>query len=179
MTLKLDKIKNYKSHGTGKFTSKNFKSIGENVIFEDGTLIFHPENISLGNNIYIGHNTIIKGYHINQTSIGDNTWIGQSCFIHGAGGLKIGNAVGIGPKVTIITSAHSDNDITLPVLYQDIDFKPVTICDGADIGVGAIILPGVTVKEGAIIGAGAVVTKDVESYSIVAGNPAKILRKRS
>jgi acetyltransferase-like isoleucine patch superfamily enzyme len=110
--------------------------------------------------------------------IGDGTWIGQNCFFHGAGGLSIGKAVGIGPKVSVITSAHKDGDLELPVLHHEIEFKPVTICDGSDIGVGSIILPGVTIGEGAIVGAGSVVTRDVETYSIVAGSPARLLRMR-
>jgi len=57
--------------------------------------------------------------------------------------------------------------------------KPVRVGDGADIGVNAVLLPGVTVGKGAIVGAGAVVTTDVAPYAIVAGVPAKVLRSRT
>src|SRR5688572_18835444 len=96
------------SHGTGKFNSGDFKAIGENVIFEKGVLVFHPETIELGNNIYIGHNTILKGYYKNLLIIGNNTWIGQGSYFHSAGGIKIGNNVGIGPSVKILTSYHKE-----------------------------------------------------------------------
>lgn len=75
----------YKSHGNGFFKEDDFKKIGKNVIFEDNVLVFHPENIEIGNNVYIGHNTILKGYYRNAMIIGDDTWIGQFCFFHSAG----------------------------------------------------------------------------------------------
>jgi len=170
--------KKRESHGDGSFKFSDFKSIGENVVFEKGVLVIHPENISIGNNVYIGHNTILKGYYKNVMEIGDDTWIGQGCFFHSAGGLKIGKNIGIGPSVQIITSAHKSDQLDIPVLNADIIFKEVVIEDWSDLGAGSIILPGVTVGKGAIVGAGAVVTKDVPPYVISVGNPAKVLRSR-
>lgn len=173
-----NEYKKYSSHGSGEFAKSDFQSIGENVIFEKNVLVFNPNNIIIGENVYIGHGTMLKAYIRNTLSIGDNTWIGQNCFFHSAGGIEIGCAVGIGPCVKILTSFHQECDIELPVLYNPLEFQPVRICDGADIGMGAIILPGVTIGCGAIVGAGSVVTKDVEDYSVVAGNPARLLRMR-
>src|SRR3972149_623566 len=175
MDLKDHKL--YKTHGTGSFTPRNFKRIGENVIFENGVLVFHPQNISIGSNVYIGHNTILKGYHMNEMIIDDHTWIGQSCFFHSAGGIKIDKAVGIGPMVKILTSVHKEDDLTKPILFCDLRFGEVVIEDGCDIGIGSIILPGVTIGRGTIVGAGAVVAKNVPPYSVVAGVPARVLRK--
>jgi len=168
----------WKSHGSGKFTLKSFESIGKNVVFETGVLVFHPKNISLGNNIYVGHYTILKGYHKNTLIIGNNVWIGQGCFFHSAGGIKIGNDVGIGPGVKIVTSAHKLDEIDKPILNSTIAFAPVVIEDNCDIGIGAILLAGVRIGRGAQVGAGAVVTANVPDYAIVAGVPAKIIRKR-
>lgn len=168
----------YKSHGTGAFSPAQFRAIGANVIFEAGVLVFHPENILLGTNIYIGHYTILKGYHRNEMRIGDHTWVGQACFFHSAGGIVIGKNVGIGPHVKILTSRHAEEGIHIPILHSRIEEAPVIIEDDCDLGIGAIILPGVTIGRGSQIGAGAVVTHDVEPYSVVAGVPAKLLRKR-
>jgi acetyltransferase-like isoleucine patch superfamily enzyme len=170
--------KMHKTHGDGSFAVKDFKKIGENVIFEKGVLVFHPENISIGNNVYIGHNTILKGYYKNEMVIGDHTWIGQGCFLHSGGGIEIGKAVGIGPMVKIITSVHREDDFSKPLIFCDYEFGKVIIEDGCDIGVSAIILPGVKIGEGSIIGASSVVTKDVEPYTVAAGIPAKVLRNR-
>jgi acetyltransferase-like isoleucine patch superfamily enzyme len=168
----------HKSHGTGIFTLDQFKKIGENVIFEKDVLVFHPENIILGNNIYIGHQTILKGYYKGEFIIGEGTWIGQQCFFHSAGSIFIGKNVGIGPCVKIITSFHAEEGINKPILHSSLIYKKVVIEDDADIGIGSIIMPGVTIGRGALVGAGAVVTTDVKPYQVVAGVPAKTIRNR-
>ena len=178
MYMNFENYRMYRSHGNGKFKREDFKKIGNNVIFEEGVLVFHPENIEICNNVYIGHNTILKGYYKNRMRIEDYTWIGQNCFLHSAGGLKIGEAVGMGPMVKILTSVHKEDGFSKPILFCDLEFKEVIIEDGCDVGTGSIILPGVKIGEGSIVGAGSVVTKDVPPYSVVAGNPAKILRER-
>lgn len=176
--MNFDNIKSPNSHGNGIYDRTELRFCGVDVVIEDGVLIFHPENISLGNKVYVGHHTMLKGYYKGEMTVGDGSWIGQSCFFHSAGNIYIGKAVGIGPFVKILTSVHQELDVDLPVLHQPLDFAPVVIHDGADIGIGSIILPGVTIGEGAIIGAGAVVTSDVSAYSVFAGVPAKFLRKR-
>jgi acetyltransferase-like isoleucine patch superfamily enzyme len=166
------------SHGTGEFKLTQFRLLGENIVIENGVLVFHPENISIGSNVYIGHNTILKGYYKNEMIIGDHTWIGQSCYFHSAGGITIGKAVGIGPYVKILTSMHSENEQEKPILFHPLEFKKVTLEDGCDIGIGSIILPGITIGQGSIIGAGSVVTHDIPSFVIAAGVPARVQRKR-
>jgi acetyltransferase-like isoleucine patch superfamily enzyme len=167
-----------KSHGDGAPDLSSLARLGKDVIVEAGVLIFHPENIEIGDNVYIGHNTMLKGYYKNTMKIGDGSWIGQQCFFHSAGGLTIGSNVGIGPAVKIITSHHEAEDKGKPILNTPIIFSPVVIENGVDIGTGAVILPGVTVGEGAQVGAGAVVCNDVEPYTIVGGVPAKLIKKR-
>lgn len=170
--------KKYKSHGNGEIDKSKFSKLGDNVIFEAGSLVFHPENIQIADNVYIGHNTILKAYYKNDMIIGKNTWIGQNCFFHSAGGIDIGAAVGIGPMVKILTSSHQETDINIPVLFEPLNFEKVILKDGCDIGVGTVILPGVTIGEGAIIGAGAVVTESIPDYSVAVGSPARVIRKR-
>ncbi|HXZ11467.1 MAG TPA: acyltransferase [Candidatus Sulfotelmatobacter sp.] len=172
-------IRSFRSHGTGEFRRDQFRSIGENVTLEPGVLVFHPENISLGSNVYIGHYTILKGYYRNQMTIGDNTWVGQGCFFHSAGGLVIGSRIGIGPGVRIITSYHEDAGIEVPILFSPIKEDRVVIEDDCDLGVGAIILPGVTIGRSCQIGAGAVVTENIPPGSVAAGVPARVVRKRT
>ena len=166
------------SHGNGQFDPEQLARCGIDCIFEAGVLIFHPENVHLGRNVYLGHQAILKGYYRESLHVGDETWIGQQCFFHAAGGLRIGARVGIGPGVRIITSRHAEPPRTTPVLDAPLRFAPVSIGDGADIGTSATVLPGVRIGVGAVVGAGAVVTRDVEDYSVVAGNPARHLRYR-
>jgi acetyltransferase-like isoleucine patch superfamily enzyme len=147
-------------------------------MIEPGVLIFHPEHVHLHENVYVGHGTMLKAYYRNQLVVGSNTWIGQMCFMHAAGGITIGERVGIGPCVRIITSFHTEEGRDVPILFSEIEFAPVSIGDDSDIGVGAIILPGVRIGRGVQIGAGAVVTTNVPDYEVWAGVPAKRLRSR-
>ena len=167
-----------KNHGTGKFSLKQFAKVGKRVVLEAGVLVFHPEHIEIDNDVYVGHYTILKGYYKNKMVIGKGTWIGPQCFLHSAGGLTIGSHVGIGPGVKIITSSHSLSQVEKPILRSEIRFSPVVIEDDCDLGVGAIILPGVKIGRGAQVGAGAVVASDVQDYVIVAGVPARVIRTR-
>lgn len=167
-----------RSHGTGAFLPEQFARLGDGVVIENGVLVFHPENIEIGAGVYVGHNTILKGYYKNRLVIGSGTWIGQQCFFHSAGGITIGQNVGIGPGVKIITSVHAEEGRERPILHSRIEFAPVSIEDDADLGVGAILLPGVTVGRGAQVGAGAVVTRDLPPYAVATGVPARVLRLR-
>ena len=87
--------------------------------------------------------------------------------------IKIGTKVAISREAFICTASH---DITKP--NRPLVTAPITICDGVWIGARAIVLPGVTIGEGAVVAAGAVVTKDVEPWAVVGGNPAKFIKRR-
>ena len=167
-----------KSHGSGEIDRSAFRRCPESAVIEPGALVFHPENVSLGDGVYVGHYTILKGYYKNALTIGDRVWIGQAAFLHAAGGITIGDDVGIGPHVKILTSTHAEAGREQPIMEGELELLPVVIEAGADIGIGAILLPGVTVGRGAQVGAGAVVTSDVPAYAVVAGNPARVLRSR-
>lgn len=167
-----------RSHGTGEFRPQQFARLGANVVFEPGVLVFHPENIEIGDDVYVGHHAILKGYHSGLMVIGAGTWIGQQAFLHSAGGLTVGRAVGIGIGVKIITSAHALDELDRAILHSSLRFAPVSIEDESDIGVGAVILPGVRVGRGAQVGAGAVVNEDVPDYAVAAGVPARTIGSR-
>ncbi|NLP45444.1 MAG: acetyltransferase [Epulopiscium sp.] len=110
-------------------------------------------------------------------TIGERSGLGLNCRVQGP--LTIGNHVMMGPDVLIYTRNHETKDTHIPMMDQgDGDTKAVVIEDDVWLGARVIILPGVTIGKGSIIGAGAVVTKDVEPYSVMGGNPAKVIKKR-
>ena len=103
-----------------------------------------------------------------KVSFGHRNVINFGCLFDGRHyPIEVGHDVSIGPEATILTLGHDPRSPN----FGDMG-GPVTIGDRVWIGYGALILPGVTIGEGAVVGAGAVVTKDVPSYTIVAGNPA-------
>lgn len=85
----------------------------------------------------------------------------------------------MGPRVTILALNHEFSSVDVPMIRQGHAApKPVIIGNDVWIGAQAIILPGVTVGDGAIVGAGAVVAKPVAPFTIVAGNPARVIGQR-
>lgn len=128
---------------------------------------------------YCGTNVNIEkgarfGFHI---SLGDNSGIGTNAEISDY--VTIGNNVMMGRDCIIYTRNHAFSDLKIPMCIQGFsEPKPVVIDDDVWIGGRVTILPGVHIKTGSIIGAGAVVTKDVDAYTIVGGNPARFLKKR-
>ena len=128
---------------------------------------------STSKNLYINKNAEISRY----ITIGDNSGIGSNSVIGRY--TVIGNDVMMGPECIIYTRNHSFNRTDIPMNKQGMqDFKPVVIGNDVWIGARVTILPGVHIGDGTIIGAGAIVTKDVPQYSIVGGNPAKIIKYR-
>ena len=103
------------------------------------------------------------------------TWVcfGPDIELYNKGNIKIGNNVTISQGAYLCTATH---DISSPTM--DLICKPIVIGDNVWIASHATILPGVTIGEGAVVGACAVVTKDVEPWTVVGGNPARFIKKR-
>ena len=153
------------------------KNIGENVTISQGVKFKHPETFSIGDGVFIGDDCLLQGRHKGTAIIEEGSWIGPQVFID-ARNLHIGKNVGLGPASKILGSQHTGIPSNVPVIQTDLEIKPVMIEDNADIGTGATILPGVRVGKGTIVGAGAVVNRDIPAMSVVAGVPAKVIRKR-
>ena len=108
-----------------------------------------------------------------NVSIGEMSSIGSGAWVYALDKIMIGKNVCIGEDVRLITGSHDVASFNF-----DLTTKPITVNDNVWVATGAIVLPGVTIGEGAVIGAGAVVTKDVEPWTVVGGNPAKFIKKR-
>jgi acetyltransferase-like isoleucine patch superfamily enzyme len=146
---------------------KNSKLIVGTGSIIEGNLFFECENssISIGENTYIGSSSVISSEKID---IGSDVLISWGCTIvdhnsHSLDFQKRKNDV----KDWFIGTKDWSNVVR----------KPIFIRNNSWIGFNSIILKGVTIGEGAIVGAGSVVTKDVPPYTIVAGNPARIIRE--
>ena len=143
---------------TTLYWSFRMKKVGKNIWIEPGMNIDNPQNITLGNEVFIAKNA-----HL---------------YANGAS-ITLGSFVMVGPYVSMIAANKDYTDESIPMKKNGKYLRrDIYIEDDVWIGEKAIILPGVTIARGAIIGAGSVVSKSVESYSIVAGNPAKHIKWR-
>lgn len=113
--------------------------------------------------------------------IGDHVWIGEKFLAKGEGGITIGNGCILSRNIEIWTSNHNYDSDDLTAIPYDRRFvlKPVTIGENVWIGSSVIILPGVSIGEGAVIGAGTVVSKNVPAYAVAAGNPVRVIKYRN
>ena len=127
----------------------------------------------------IGSRSVIESFSVLNNAvgdlfIGDNTRIGIGNTIIGP--MTIGSNVNIGQHVLISGINHNYEDINLPISDQGIRTSQVDIADNVWIGANAVILPGISIGTHAVVGAGSVVTKDVNPYTVVVGNPAHIIK---
>ena len=153
------------------------RRLGHGLRVGAGAGFKHVETFEIGSGVFIGAQAYLQGRFDGVCRIGDHVWIGPHAYLD-ARNLVLEDFVGWGPGARVLGSEHTGVPADVPIIQTDLRIEPVVVRRGADIGTGAVILPGVTVGEGAIVGAGAVVTQDVPARAIVAGVPARVLRSR-
>ncbi len=121
------------------------------VSIQPGASIASPWNLEVGD----------------LSSIGDNSWV------YALDKITIGEKTCIGEYVKLLTGYHD-----IATWNFQFKTKPISIGSCVWIATGATVLPGVTIGDGAVVAAGAVVTKDVEPWTVVGGNPAKFIKNR-
>ncbi len=120
-----------------------------------------------------------KFWNIEKISIGSHVRFNDDDYIQAGGGVTIGDHTLIGPCVKIWSQNHTFHDPDLPIFQQGYDYLPVKIGKHCWIGANAFIMPGAELGDGCIVAASAVVGgKKVPPYSILAGNPAKVIGNR-
>jgi acetyltransferase-like isoleucine patch superfamily enzyme len=128
----------------------------------------------------MGNYSILESYStvnngVGNVEIGSNTLIGISNTLIGP--IFVGSNVITAQNVVMSGLNHNYTNINIPILSQEISTKPIYISDGCWIGANAVITAGVTVGKNSVVAAGSVVTKSVPDYSVVGGNPARILKQ--
>jgi len=147
-------------HPSAEVQSKN---IGEGTFIWQFAIVL-PGAV-IGKNCNINCHTFIE----NDVKVGDRVTIKSGVFLWD--GIDIEDDVFVGPNATFVNDKYPRSKI-----YPE-TFQRTRICKAASIGANATILGGVTIGEHAMVGAGSVVTKDVPAYTLVYGNPAKVMGK--
>ena len=136
-----------------------FEFMGKGVIIDYNVLFLGPENISIGDNTFIGRNTIINASR--------------------GGKIKIGKGCGIAAGATMITwNADFMHHKNLNRKKNKSKVKDITIGDGVGLGYSVTINPGVVIGNGCEVAAGSVVMENVNDFEIVGGYPAKVISRR-
>jgi acetyltransferase-like isoleucine patch superfamily enzyme len=177
-----------------------WKAIGDDVTISRKAEITNSREIELESGVWIedhaiisaekggirlGRNTHILPYAIIKTAGGDIAF-GEYCTVHPfcviygfSGGLQIGDAVRIATHTIIVPGNHIYDDPQKHIRLQGTESKGIKIEDDVWLGAGTTVLDGVSISKGAVVAAGSVVTKDVPQFSVIAGIPAKVIKRRS
>lgn len=166
------------------FIGRKFGEIGKGCSIRPFINTTHPEYIFLGDDVSIGllcwiaTNTTLSKRKLPRLTIGSRVHIGAYSMIIAANKIDIGNNIIMSERVTILDHMHSYEEVKVPIIDQPISSKgPIVIEDDCFIGANSVILGNVRVGKHSIIGANAVVTKDIPPFSVVAGVPAKVIKR--
>jgi acetyltransferase-like isoleucine patch superfamily enzyme len=132
------------------------------------------------NTFSLGDNSTIEDFctvnnGVGKVTIGNNTRIGIGSVLIGP--VNIGDDVRLAQNVVVSGLNHNYADIKQPISTQGVNTEQIYIGDETWIGANCVILPGVFIGKHCVVAAGSIVTKNIPSYSVVAGNPARIMRK--
>ena len=149
------------------YWSKKLKSCGINSEFRRGCSVGFPELIVVGDNFIIGHDALMTAGHSEGIYIGDNVSLSRGTFVH--------------------ATNHKTDNVEIPIMQQGvssakIDFKnryySIVIEDNVWIGSNTIILSGTHLKTGCVVSAGSVISGAYDAYSVIGGNPGRMIKKR-
>jgi acetyltransferase-like isoleucine patch superfamily enzyme len=138
-------------------------TVGNNTLIGDGA--------SLREGVIVGHHCLLSRY----VTINYNTKIGSHTRIMDLTHITGNCIIGEGVFISVLVSTTNDN-VVVTRQYDEEQVRGPHVHNGATVGAGACLLPGVTIGEGAFVGANAVVTKDVKPYDVVMGVPAQVIR---
>jgi len=177
-----------------------FGSMGSNCFIEKNVRFYAPQRIHLGNRVFIGEGSFIDAappgseihikdnVHISQgvvirglggkIVIDEMVNVGTGSIIYGAADVKIGRYSLLANYVELIAGDHVFKDPSIPIRFQGRKIGNIVIGEDVWLGARVSVLNGINIGKGSVVGANAVVTKDIPSYSVAAGNPAMVIRKR-
>jgi acetyltransferase-like isoleucine patch superfamily enzyme len=158
-----------------KPTIHSTAEVSPQAIIGEGTRVWHQAQVREG--ARIGRNCIVgKGAYVDlDVVIGDNVKIQNGCFVYRGATLEDGSFLGPGVILTNDKAPRAINPDGSLKTVDDWEAGKILVKRGASLGAGSVVLPDVVIGVFSMVGAGAVVTKDVPSYGLVVGNPARLV----
>jgi acetyltransferase-like isoleucine patch superfamily enzyme len=165
--------------------AQRLRSLGRGSVIVPPATILSPHRIEIGDHVLVhehAHFSVVEEYrgrdHQPRLRIGDGTIIGHRVWFSCVGEIDVGERVLVGHDVLIADSFHEYRDRDRPIIDQPMARpRRVSIGSGVAVGPGAAILSGASIGEGAYVAANAVVVGQVPAHSVVAGNPAEVIRR--
>jgi acetyltransferase-like isoleucine patch superfamily enzyme len=157
--------------------------LGAGSYLDEGVYIHAcPQGVEIGPGTLVMHGAVLHVYNFRGLPhagirIGRDSLIGEYTVIRGQGGVTIGDRVYTSPMTQIIAVNHVFDDPARPFVEQGITAEGIVIEDDVWLGSNAVVTDGVRIGRGAVVAAGAVVTRDVPAHTVVAGVPARVIRR--
>lgn len=156
-----------------------FAVLGNNVLISRHTSIYSPELIKIGNHVRIDDFCILSG----NIELRGYNHIGAFCGLFGKAGIVLEDFSGLSGNCLVYSvsddySGRSLTNPTVPDIFKNLKSGPVSIKRHCIIGAGSILLPNITIGEGSAVGALSVVSKNLEEWTVYAGNPIVKIKER-
>lgn len=159
---------------------RRFQNRPVHLVLGEGLLVHGPERIRIGSYFSCWRMCTLAACGDGHLVIGDRVSLNSNVYINACSGgtIRIGNDVLIGPNAVLRSSDHRFDDRSKPIRLQGHTGGAIIIEDDVWLGANVTVVGGVRIGAGSVVAAGAVVVRDVEPYSVVAGVPARFIRRR-
>lgn len=158
--------------------------LGPGALVRRPWTISHPQHVRIGRDSTVGRRVILNALRqdggrplAGQIDIGEDVYLGHDCQIHAMQTLRIGRGCVLSDRVYLNDASHGMDPRAGLIMRQPIHSKgPITIEEHSFLGLGAVVMPGVVIGHHSVIGAMSVVTRSVPPGSMLAGNPARVIK---
>jgi carbonic anhydrase/acetyltransferase-like protein (isoleucine patch superfamily) len=171
-----------RGHAFSRAVSGGFAEFGRHSVLDLPVDIRGARSIAIGAYVWVGPGSWLYAMPEDATDepvlvVGDGVRISGNCVLSAVASVRLGRDVLLARNVYISDHSHAYEDITRPIHEQGLtNVLPVTVGDGAWLGQGVVVCPGVEIGRGAVVGAGSVVRHDVPAHTVAVGAPARVVR---